>query len=482
MAFSLRNVFKPRSSKQSETRGARKKRVVNKKDELDSGTTEDQEELIDDESDSEEIVEILDEVETRANLDVSVSSPPAQEVLTEAIERVGRQVDSGSDSVRRTVRDASSEQNSIVQSIYRLVEERTMTRADLNQKRRKVWESLSGSLSEIQDKLLKLDDAVQTSSSAAPSLDGVEKLVAEIRDEGKLSAERVEGALSELRDSQWKRVEEMLSELRSAEKERVDQVISALKEEGEKRISDVAKASDVRVFDAIRSGDERVSTQKEILRGKLDDLGGVYEHKAAALESDYLREIESLRRQKEQAEYRHIDSLKHRKGMLLQMIAVADSLETRIREAQQRVKMREYARDQAQQENGSDETDEQKVSFMRRLIGKKKEDDRLAVEREGLESRVQSMEDEILESFREKSKSLEDLLGLMLMTLKQEGVEPFSALGEPFQPERHVRVEDIPAESGQQPGTVVGMRRRGYMASGELLRPAEVYIAVSPTS
>ena len=488
MAFSLRNVFKPRSRKQAETgsgrkAGVRKKARQEAEEELEEEIHYDALETVDAAEAGEDAGQDYEEVETRQVMDVS--APPAQpggDVLKDAIEHVGQQVDTSSDSIRQTVRDASSEQSSIVQSIYRLVEERTMTRSDLNKKRRQVWESLSDSLSEIQGKLLKLDDAVQNASTATPSLDGVEKLVSEIRNEGKHSAERVESALEELRDTQWKRVEEMLSELRSAEKERVDQVISALKDEGEKRIADVVKSSDVRIFDAIRSGDERVANQKEILREKLDGLSGVYDQKAAALESDYLREMEGLRRQKEQAEYRHIDSLKHRKGMLLQMIAVADSLETRIREAQQRVKMREYARDQARQSSDSDEEDDPKVSFMGRLIGKKKEADRIAAERESVASRLGAMEDEIIDNLRDKVKSLEDLLGLMLMTLKQEGVEPFSALGEPFRPERHVRVEDIPAEDGQQPGTVDGVRRRGYTASGELLRPVEVYVAVSPAS
>ena len=470
MAFSLRNVFKPKGKKVvRDTRSARLS--ANQVDKAEKIDDVEEEEKHDDEG-----VESL-EAETDAPTGPGLSGEVLEEddSVIDAIDRVGHQVDAGSDALKKIVREVSSEQSSIIQGIYRLFEERTMTRSDLNKKRQEVWQVLRSSLSEIQEKLSTID------GSGGPSMEAVERLMTEIRQEGKNSSDRVENAISDLRDSQWQRVESMLTELREAEKERVDKVIGALQEEGEKRIAEVAKSADVRVFDAIRTGDERVSNQKGLLKQRLDDLGEVYDERSARLESDYMRDLEAMRRQKEQAEYRHIDSLKHRKGLLLQMIAVADSLETRIREAQQKVKLREKARE-PQPDADALQEEEQRVPFMKRLMGKKKEDERLQAERELFESRLQEAVDEVFEGLRERAQSLEDLLGLMLMTLRQEGVEPFSALGEPFQPERHVRVEDIPAEEGQLPGTVVGVRRRGYMVSGELLRSAEVYVAVAPTN
>jgi len=470
MAFSLRNVFKPKGKKVArDTRSARlSAKQVDKAEKINDV---EEEEEHDDEG--VESLEAGTDVPTRPGLSGKV--PAKDGSVIDAIGRVGNQVDAGSDLLQKIVREVSSEQSSIIQGIYRLFEERTMTRSDLNKKRQEVWQVLRSSLGEIQEKLSTID------SSGGPSMEAVERLMTEIRQEGKNSSDRVENAIAELRDSQWQRVESMLAELREAEKERVDKVIGALQEEGEKRIAEVAKSADVRVFDAIRTGDERVSNQKGLLKQRLDDLGAVYDERSARLEADYMRDLEAMRRQKEQAEYRHIDSLKHRKGMLLQMIAVADSLETRIREAQQKVKLREKARE-PQPDADALQEEEQRVPFMKRLMGKKKEDERLQAERELFESRIQEAVDEVFEGLRERVQSLEDLLGLMLMTLRQEGVEPFSALGEPFQPERHVRVEDIPAEDGQLPGTVVGVRRRGYMVSGELLRSAEVYVAVAPTN
>lgn len=470
MAFSLRNVFKPKGKKVArDTRSTRlSAKQVDKAEKIDDVEEE--------EEHDDEGVESL-EAETDAPTGPGLSGEVLEEdgSVIDAIGRVGNQVDAGSDALQKIVREVSSEQSSIIQGIYRLFEERTMTRSDLNKKRQEVWQVLRSSLSEIQEKLSTID------SSGGPSMEAVESLMTEIRQEGKNSSDRVENAIAELRDSQWQRVESMLAELREAEKDRVDKVIGALQEEGEKRIAEVAKSADVRVFDAIRTGDERVSNQKGLLKQRLDDLGAVYDERSARLEADYMRDLEAMRRQKEQAEYRHIDSLKHRKGMLLQMIAVADSVETRIREAQQKVKLRENARE-PQPDADALQEGEQRVPFMKRLMGKKKEDERLQAERELFESRLQEAVDEVFEGLRERVQSLEDLLGLMLMTLRQEGVEPFSALGEPFQPERHVRVEDIPAEEGQLPGTVVGVRRRGYMVSGELLRSAEVYVAVAPTN
>jgi molecular chaperone GrpE len=69
----------------------------------------------------------------------------------------------------------------------------------------------------------------------------------------------------------------------------------------------------------------------------------------------------------------------------------------------------------------------------------------------------------------------------LLKVLESEGVTPYSAAGEPFDPEKHeavVRVEttEIPEDM------VVEELRRGYVWNGRVLRPAQVSVAIRPGS
>jgi len=62
--------------------------------------------------------------------------------------------------------------------------------------------------------------------------------------------------------------------------------------------------------------------------------------------------------------------------------------------------------------------------------------------------------------------------------LKQEGVEPIRAEGEPFDPTWHEAVGTVPPEHvNAERGTVVGVTRTGYRLNGRLLRPARVIVA-----
>lgn len=62
--------------------------------------------------------------------------------------------------------------------------------------------------------------------------------------------------------------------------------------------------------------------------------------------------------------------------------------------------------------------------------------------------------------------------------LKQEGVEPIRAEGEPFDPTWHEAVGTVPPEQVDvERGTVVGVTRTGYRVNGRLLRPARVIVA-----
>jgi molecular chaperone GrpE len=64
----------------------------------------------------------------------------------------------------------------------------------------------------------------------------------------------------------------------------------------------------------------------------------------------------------------------------------------------------------------------------------------------------------------------------LLALLEAQGVKPFSALGEPFDPGRH---EAVGSEESDEagPGTVTAEVRRGYRWGDELLRPAQVRVA-----
>ena len=61
--------------------------------------------------------------------------------------------------------------------------------------------------------------------------------------------------------------------------------------------------------------------------------------------------------------------------------------------------------------------------------------------------------------------------------LEREGVRPIPDGGK-FDPAVHDCVERVPAD-GVEPGTIVGILRRGYLLEGKILRPAQVKVAGS---
>ncbi len=84
-----------------------------------------------------------------------------------------------------------------------------------------------------------------------------------------------------------------------------------------------------------------------------------------------------------------------------------------------------------------------------------------------------------LEAWLEGLRLLERRL---LGAFEREGVKPIPAVGEPFDPRRHlaVAVERLGTSSdAARPNTVVREERRGYLAGGRVLRPAEVVVAVA---
>jgi len=60
--------------------------------------------------------------------------------------------------------------------------------------------------------------------------------------------------------------------------------------------------------------------------------------------------------------------------------------------------------------------------------------------------------------------------------LRQEGVEPLEAMGQPFDPYYHEAVLTIACDD--EVDTVVEERQKGYLYRGQLLRPAKVEVAV----
>jgi molecular chaperone GrpE len=89
-----------------------------------------------------------------------------------------------------------------------------------------------------------------------------------------------------------------------------------------------------------------------------------------------------------------------------------------------------------------------------------------------------------LSSGEDESKAFRDGIRMVhsefLKTLRAEGLEEVKSLGAPFDPSVHEAVEAVEAD-GEEDGTIVGERRRGYSFKGRLLRPASVIVAVDKT-
>jgi molecular chaperone GrpE len=64
----------------------------------------------------------------------------------------------------------------------------------------------------------------------------------------------------------------------------------------------------------------------------------------------------------------------------------------------------------------------------------------------------------------------------VIAALSRVGIEPFSPVGEPFDPQVHEAVAQQPVE-GAAPGTVVEVYQRGFRLGESVLRPARVVVA-----
>jgi len=61
-------------------------------------------------------------------------------------------------------------------------------------------------------------------------------------------------------------------------------------------------------------------------------------------------------------------------------------------------------------------------------------------------------------------------------TLKQKGLEPMQSEGEPFNPDFHEALTEIPAPSDELKGKVVDIVEKGYLLNGKIIRHAKVVV------
>jgi molecular chaperone GrpE len=67
----------------------------------------------------------------------------------------------------------------------------------------------------------------------------------------------------------------------------------------------------------------------------------------------------------------------------------------------------------------------------------------------------------------------------LLRVLERHGVTRYSALGQPFDPNRHEATARV-VSTTHEPGTVVSEVAPGYLLHGRVLRPAQVAVATAP--
>lgn len=75
-------------------------------------------------------------------------------------------------------------------------------------------------------------------------------------------------------------------------------------------------------------------------------------------------------------------------------------------------------------------------------------------------------------------EGVEMVLRGLFDVLGKHGVEPISALGQHFDPQKHEAMAQVPSDT-HEPNTVVEEHHRGYLFKDRLLRPALVSVAMS---
>jgi molecular chaperone GrpE (heat shock protein) len=74
-------------------------------------------------------------------------------------------------------------------------------------------------------------------------------------------------------------------------------------------------------------------------------------------------------------------------------------------------------------------------------------------------------------------RGLELVRERLFETLAMEDVEPIEAVGQPFDPYRHVALDTVPARDDLPPGVIVSELQRGYAVGDRVLRYAQVVVA-----
>jgi molecular chaperone GrpE len=73
-------------------------------------------------------------------------------------------------------------------------------------------------------------------------------------------------------------------------------------------------------------------------------------------------------------------------------------------------------------------------------------------------------------------EGVEMVLRSLVDYLRAQGVTPISAVGQPFDPQRHEAVDQVPSAE-HPPNTIVTEFNRGYLIGDRMLRPARVAVA-----
>ncbi len=73
-------------------------------------------------------------------------------------------------------------------------------------------------------------------------------------------------------------------------------------------------------------------------------------------------------------------------------------------------------------------------------------------------------------------KGIQLVQGELVNALGRVGIQPFTPLGEPFDPNQHEAMAQQPSEEAES-GTVLEVYQQGFRINGQILRPARVVVA-----
>jgi len=78
--------------------------------------------------------------------------------------------------------------------------------------------------------------------------------------------------------------------------------------------------------------------------------------------------------------------------------------------------------------------------------------------------------------FESLAKGVEMIQRQLFTLLESEGLKSIEAVGQPFNPELHEAIMQVPAEDGGESGVVVEELQKGYMLKEKVIRPAMVKV------